>query len=67
MRKVKEEHYPDYIEFAETNPCNTIYPMAISEGVQHGDIYTDDMENPQYALLHGSKMIGRSFFGSMFP
>ena len=38
MRKVKEEHYPDYIEFAETNPCNTIYPMAISEGVQHGDI-----------------------------
>ena len=51
MRKVKEEHYPDYIEFAETNPCNTIYPMAISEGVQHGDIYTDDMENPQYALF----------------
>ena len=51
MRKVKEEHYSDYLELAKTNPCNTIYPMAIAEGVQHGDIYTDDSEKHQYALF----------------
>lgn len=51
MRKVNEENYPDFLGLAEVNTCNTIYPMAIAEGVQRGDIYTDDTEKHQYALF----------------
>jgi RimJ/RimL family protein N-acetyltransferase len=51
MEKVKEEYYSDFIEFAKSNTCNTVYPMAIAEGAQQGDIYTDDLEKHQYALF----------------
>ncbi len=51
MKKVKEEYYSDFIGSAEVNTCNTIYPMAIAEGVQHGDIYTDNTGKHQYALF----------------
>ena len=51
MKKVRKEYYSDYLELAEANTCNTIYPMAIAEGVQQGDIYTDNKENYQYALF----------------
>ncbi len=51
MKKVKEEYYSDYIELAGSNTCNTVYPMAIAEGLQSGDIYTDDTEKQQYALF----------------
>ncbi len=51
MKKVNEEYYSDYIGLAGLNTCNTIYPMAIAESVQHGDIYTDDTEKLQFALF----------------
>ncbi len=51
MKKVKEKYYSDYIELAGSNTCNTVYPMAIAEGVQRGDIYMDNMEKLQYALF----------------
>ena len=51
MEKVKKENYFDFIEFAKLNTCNTVYPMAIAEGVQRGDIYTDSMEKRRYALF----------------
>ena len=47
----KEEQYLDFLEFARLNTCNTVYPMAIAEGVQRGEIYTDDAEKHQYALF----------------
>lgn len=51
MKKVKEEHYSDFIELAGLNTCNTIYPMAIAEGVQRGDIYMDEAEDRRFALF----------------
>ena len=51
MKRVKEENYPDFLELAGLNTCNTVYPMAIAEGVQRGEIYTDDTEEHQYALF----------------
>ncbi len=51
MQKVKKEEYANYIELAKANTCNTVYPMSVAEGVQEGDIYTDDTENPAYALF----------------
>ena len=51
MEKVKKENYFDFIEFAKLNTCNTVYPMAIAEGVQRGDIYTDSMKKRRYALF----------------
>ena len=51
MKKVSEECYSEFIELAGLNTCNTVYPMAIAEGMQQGDIYTDDMEKQQYALF----------------
>ena len=51
MKRVKEEQYLDFLEFARLNTCNTVYPMAIAEGVQRGEIYTDDAEKHQYALF----------------
>ena len=51
MKKVKEENYPDYIGPAGLNTCNTVYPMAIAEGEQRGDIYTDDAGKNRYVLF----------------
>lgn len=51
MKRVKEEQYSDFLELAGLNTCNTVYPMAIAEGVQRGDIYTDDAEKHHYALF----------------
>jgi len=51
MKKENKAHYSDYIELAELNTCNTIYPMAIAEGVQQGDIFTDDEGKHRYALF----------------
>ncbi len=51
MQKVKREQYSDFIELAKANTCNTVYPMSVAEGVQSGDIYTDDLNAPQYALF----------------
>ena len=51
MKRVKEENYPDFLELAGLNTCNTVYPMAIAEGEQRGEIYTDDTEEHQYALF----------------
>lgn len=51
MQKVKKVEYSNYIELAKANTCNTVYPMSVAEGVQEGDIYTDDTKNPAYALF----------------
>ena len=51
MNKVKEGKYSNFLELARVNTCNTVYPTAVAEGEQRGDIYTDDEENPQYALF----------------
>ena len=51
MKRVKEDHYSDFLELAGLNTCNTVYPMSVAEGVQRGEIYTDDTEEHQYALF----------------
>ena len=51
MKRVKEDHYSDFLELAGLNTCNTVYPMSVAEGVQRGEIYTDDTEEHQYAFL----------------
>lgn len=51
MLKVNKEHYEKFIVLAKANTCNTVYPMSVAEGVQQGDIYTDCLENPTFALF----------------
>lgn len=51
MQKVDKEQYSKFIEFARENTCNTVYPMAIAEGFQDGDIFTDCIEHPTFALF----------------
>lgn len=51
MQKVDKEHYAKFIELARENTCNTVYPMSIAEGFQEGDIYTDCVEHPTFALF----------------
>ena len=51
MLKVKKEHYEKFIAMAKANTCNTVYPMSVAEGIQQGDIYTDCMKHPTFALF----------------
>nr|MBQ8252830.1 GNAT family N-acetyltransferase [Lachnospiraceae bacterium] len=51
MQKVNRENYDKFIKLANANTCNTVYPMSIAEGFQEGDIYTDYIDVPTYALF----------------
>lgn len=51
MQKVDKEQYIHFIDLAKENTCNTVYPMSVAEGFQSGDIYTDCIENPTFALF----------------
>lgn len=51
MQKVRKEYYKNFIGLAEANTCNMVYPMSIAEGIQDGDIYTDCVTDPTYALF----------------
>ncbi len=51
MQKVAKEQYSKFIDLARKNTCNTVYPMSIAEGFQDGDIYTDCVEKPTFALF----------------
>ena len=51
MQKVDKEHFARFINLAKENTCNTVYPMSVAEGFQAGDIYTDCLESPTFALF----------------
>ena len=51
MLKVNKEQYIKFNEFAKANTCNTVYPMAVAEGFQQGDIFTDCVDSPTFALF----------------
>lgn len=51
MQKADKEQYSKFIDLARKNTCNTVYPMSIAEGFQDGDIYTDCVEHPTFALF----------------
>ena len=51
MQKADKEHYSKFIDLARENTCNTVYPMSIAEGFQDGDIFTDCIEQPTFALF----------------
>ena len=51
MIKIQRPYGEKFIELASANTCNTVYPMAVAEQVQEGDVFADDVENPTYALF----------------
>lgn len=51
MQKADKERVSKFIELARENTCNTVYPMSIAEGFQDGDIFTDCVELPTFALF----------------
>ena len=51
MQIVKRQQYSKFIELAKANKCNIVYPMSVAEEVQEGNIYTDFVEAPTYALF----------------
>jgi len=51
MQKVTKERYSKFIDLARENTCNTVYPMSIAEGFQDGDIFTDCVEQPTFAVF----------------
>ncbi|MBR4879136.1 MAG: GNAT family N-acetyltransferase [Clostridia bacterium] len=42
LNKIAEKDYPQYIPLARAHDCGRIYPLAIAEGIQGGDIFTND-------------------------
>lgn len=51
MQKADKEQYSKFTDLARENTCNTVYPMSVAEGFQDGDIYTDCVEHPTFALF----------------
>lgn len=45
----REKCSVDYISFAETHNCGSVYPLSVAEGIQEGDIFTD--------TAHGCKQV----------
>ncbi len=63
MKRVKEENYPDFLELASLNTCNTVYPMAIAEGAQRGEIYTDEIDEELLSRIEG-RVVPLNFWSS---
>lgn len=42
MRKIDKSKYKEYMEYAEKCTANRVYPVSIANGIQDGEIYTDD-------------------------
>ena len=42
MRKIDIGEYAKYADYAKDCAANRVYPLSIADGVQSGDIYTDD-------------------------
>lgn len=51
MQKISKEYYTNFIKLASANTCNIVYPMSVAEAFQEGDIYTDSVSDPTYALF----------------
>ena len=51
MIKIGKENYAQFVALASANTCNTVYPMSVAQRFQEGDIFTDCIENPTYALF----------------
>ena len=51
MEKVAEKKYKEYIEWAEQNTSNRVYPLSVAEGFQTGEIYTDNAVCPGVVLF----------------
>lgn len=51
MNKVPVIDYKNFINWAESNTANQVYPLSIAEGNQPGDIYTDNPEQVTAVLF----------------
>jgi GNAT superfamily N-acetyltransferase len=51
MIRVPGTDFIKYIEWAERCACNQVYPLSVAEGIQSGEIYVDDRQNPKTVLF----------------
>ena len=51
MIRVSDNDFSNYISWAMNCSSNQVYPLSITEGIQSGDIYVDDQENPGMVLF----------------
>ena len=51
MIRVSDNDFSNYISWAMNCSSNQVYPLSITEGIQSGDIYVDDPENPGMVLF----------------
>ena len=51
MIRVSENDFSKYISWAVNCSSNQVYPLSITEGIQSGEIYVDDPENPGMVLF----------------
>ena len=51
MDKVEANQYKEFIPWAKSCSSNQVYPLSIAEGRQSGDIFVDNLENPNSVLF----------------
>lgn len=51
MQKTEYKRYSDFINYAADNDCGKVYPLSVSQGFQHGDIFTYSANNCEAVLF----------------
>ena len=51
MFRIDPQNYHNFIDWAGTVTSNQVYPCSIAEGFQTGQIYADDLADPQTVLF----------------
>ncbi|MDE7288530.1 MAG: GNAT family N-acetyltransferase [Oscillospiraceae bacterium] len=51
MQKTDYKRYSDFIHYAANNDCGKVYPLSVSQGFQHGDIFTYSANNCEAVLF----------------
>lgn len=51
MYKIDSLRYSDFIAIADNHDCGKVYPLAIAEDIQKGDIFTSSMKNYNNVLF----------------
>lgn len=51
LQKVNTVDYSDFIDLAKAHDCGCVYPLAIAEGIQEGDIFTSALNGRETVLF----------------
>lgn len=51
MYRIDENDYGRFIPLADANNCNRVYPLSIAEGIQCGDIFTEQRDDYSCAFF----------------